>query len=72
MGIARLQAGIKWKCSKCGNLIPNGHGILINKRPYCEFCGEKFLKIFKKRAEDLKIQRIKNDRKEIFGELTNE
>lgn len=72
MKIARLQAGIKWTCSECTNVIPNGEEILINKKPYCEFCGEKILKIFKKKAEELRIQKIKNDRNEMFGGLTNE
>ena len=48
MGIAKLQAGIKWTCAYCGNTIPNGEGISINKKPYCESCGEKFLRGFKK------------------------
>lgn len=53
MGIAKLQAGIKWKCSKCKNTIPNEEGISINGKPYCESCGEIYLKEFKKRAEKL-------------------
>ena len=53
MGIARLREGVKWICSKCKKEIPQGEGIQINYKPYCEKCAEKiYLKyqsdIFKK------------------------
>lgn len=54
MGIARLQAGIKYTCSHCGDVIPNGEGISVNKKPYCESCGLKFLKGFIKIASKIK------------------
>ena len=61
MGIARLQAGIKWTCSKCENIIPVGEGIMVNRKPYCEVCGLKFLKGFKKIAN--KIKELTNKRR---------
>jgi len=64
MGIARLQAGIKWTCSHCGNIIPNGEGIMVNKKPYCEVCGLKFLKGFEKISN--KIKEIENKRRKII------
>lgn len=54
MGIARLQPGIKYTCSHCGDVITNGEGISINKKPYCESCGLKFLKGFTKIAKKIK------------------
>ena len=54
MTIAKLQAGIKWTCSHCGYIIPNGQGISINKKPYCETCGLSFLKGFEKILNKIK------------------
>jgi len=54
MGIARLQAGIKYTCSHCREIIPNGEGISVNKKPYCEVCGLKFLKGFEKILDKVK------------------
>lgn len=54
MGIARLQVGIRYTCSHCGDVIPNGEGIAINGKPYCESCGLKFLKGFTKITEKIK------------------
>lgn len=59
MGIARLQEGIKWKCIKCENDIPTGEGISINRQPYCETCGLKFLERFEKLAAKIKKINIK-------------
>jgi len=57
MGIAKLQAGIKWICSNCRNIIPNGEGLSINKKPYCESCGEIMFRKFEKDIEELKIKK---------------
>jgi len=71
MEIVRLQSGVKYTCSHCGGVIPNGGGVSINEKPYCETCGEKFLKGFKKLVSKIEEKYVLSEINRIVDKINN-